>query len=81
MPPANKYIQLLDQGLAAFVYQRDDNDKPVLTDNPLMLGPWRDDLEDYLFEYDSKFIPLISEGTLLDPKDGIIFSSYEQATD
>ena len=56
MPPANKYLQLLDQGLAAFVYQRDENGKPVLTDNPLMLGPWRDDLEDYLYEYDSKFI-------------------------
>ena len=33
------------------------------------------DLEDYLFEHDPKFIPLLSEGTLLDPKGGIIFST------
>ena len=81
MPPGNKYIKLLDQGLAAFVYQRDDNGKPVLSDNPLMLGPWRDDLEDYLYEYDPKFVPLLTEGTLLDPKGGTIFSTYAQATD
>ena len=48
MPPSNKYTQLLDQGLHAFVYQRDEDDTPNLGDNPLMLAPWREDLSDYL---------------------------------
>ena len=35
MPPSqNNYIKLLDQGLSAFVFERDENDKPVLSDQP-----------------------------------------------
>ena len=48
MAPSNKYLSLLDQGLNDFVFERDENEEPVLGDNPLMLAPWRDELLDLL---------------------------------
>ena len=76
---SNKYLKLLDQGLAAFVFELVD-DKPILRDNPLLVAPWRDELEDYLSDLDSKYPSLWSSGLLIDSK-GITFSSFEQATD
>ena len=81
MPPSNKYLQLLDQGLSAFVYERDENDQPVLGDNPLMLAPWRDDLPDFIQSKNPALSSLIKRGLLLDTSGGIIFSSLSQATD
>ena len=75
----NKHLQLLDQGLAAYVYER-ENDIPLLTDNPLMLAPWRDDLEDYIGEIEPAFSTLVRGGFLLNSKGGYIFSTYKQAT-
>ena len=39
---SNKYLKLLDQGIAAFVFELEDG-VPVLRDNPLLVAPWRDD--------------------------------------
>ena len=81
MPPStNKYIQILDQGLSAFVFERVDG-KPTLSENPLLVAPWRDELEDYLAELNSKFSVLWRSGIIIDPKGGIIFSTFQQATD
>ena len=56
MPPSNKYLQLLDQGLSAFVFEKNDADEPILGDNPLMLAPWRDELEEYLKAKDPSLV-------------------------
>ena len=76
----NKYLQLLDQGLSAFVFEKEEG-KPILRDNPLLVAPWRDELEDYLCDLDPNHSLLWTAGIILDSRDGIIFSSYEQATD
>ena len=46
---SNKDLKLLDQGLAAFVFEVEDG-IPVLHDNPLLVAPWRDELEDHAVE-------------------------------
>ena len=71
MPPgSNKFLQLLDQGLSAFVYERDQENKPVLNDNPLMVAPWRDELEDYIQEIDPTLHSLVTCGILIDSRGG-----------
>ena len=62
---SNKYLKLLDQGLAAFVFELEDG-IPVLHDNPLLVAPWRDELEDYLSDKDSRYPGLWSGGVLID---------------
>ena len=83
MPPSsNKYLQLLDQGLSAFVFERDESDKPVLSDNSLMVAPCRDELEDYIESTEPSLHTFIKTGLLMDTSGGtIIFSSLAQATD
>ena len=71
MPPtSNKYLKMLDQGLAAFVSEREDgpDGKPILRDNPLLVAPWRDELEDYLGDTDSKYTSLWTAGILIDSR-------------
>ena len=83
MPPSsNKYIQILDQGLSAFVFERVEG-KPILSENPLLVAPWRDELEDYLAELNPKFSVLWRSGIIIDTKatGNIIFSTFQQATD
>ena len=76
---SNKHLKLLDQGIAAFVFEPEDG-IPILRDNPLLVAPWRDELEDYLSDKDSRFPSLWTAGVLIDSK-GITFSTFEQATD
>ena len=76
MPPAgNKFLQLLDQGLSAFIFEKDEQDKPILSDNPLMVAPWRDELEEFIESTEPTLHSLITCGILMDSKGGIIFSS------
>ena len=58
-----------------------DADEPILGDNPLMLAPWRDELEEYLKAKDPSLISLMKRGLLLDSNGSITFSSLQQATD
>ena len=81
MAPSNKYLTLLDQGLNDFVFERDENEEPVLGDNPLMLAPWRDELLDLLESRNPALKSVLLRGLLLDNGGGVVFSTLEQATD
>ena len=80
MAPSNKYLTLLDQGLNDFVFERDENEEPVLGDNPLMLAPWRDELLDLLESRNPALKSVLLRGLLLDNGGGVVFSTLEQAT-
>ena len=58
------------------------NEKPILADNPLMVAPWRDELEDYIEANEPALHSFITTGLYMDTSGGnIIFSSLQQATD
>ena len=79
MPPSssNKYLKLLDDGLSIWMYARNELNQPFLPDNPLLVGPWHDDFDDYLQSTEPMLYSLICTGLLLDSKGGIIFSTLE----
>ena len=81
MAPSNKYLSLLDQGLNDFVFERDENEEPVLGDNPLMLAPWRDELLDLLESRNPALKSVLLRGLLLNNGGGVVFSTLEQAID
>ena len=65
-PPGNKFLQLLDQGLSAFIFEKDEQDKPILSDNPLMVAPWRDELEEFIESTEPTLHSLITCEILMD---------------
>ena len=81
MPPSNKHMQLLEQGLSAFVFQHGEGDMPVLGDNPLFIAPWREELPAWIAANNPSLSAVIQYGIQLDSGGGITFSSLEQATD
>ena len=85
MAPPNKFLDILKQGIAGFIYTRDENNTPFLGDNPLFLAPWGEDIEEYIKSKHPQLASLIGQAQcrriLNDPSGGITFSSIEQATD